>query len=355
MYKSATLARLPAAAILATGAAAPTRAHEAWLLTPSEIEALSRAPMPAIFTSSVTLGAAAAVACLIAIAALRAEDRLGGIEARLAAPMARAAGDIGPLAIRIGLALMLALGALGLLPRAGVTAWAQPTFFVPDMQLSLVPGWDLLAPIQLLLAVALAVGLGARIAGLAVIALSGVGLMAFGAPFLGYAPHFAAPGLMLVILGGGAASLDRSFGMDAWLRPGARLAGIGWSTARALLGLTFVYLAATYKLTQPTLIMAILDHGQMPLMGLPAEYAALAMTFVELLAGMLLAFGRLTRPIALFLIGAFTFFALTLGETPLFHANLYGAMAMLLLAGRAMPDRVAAPESTPDFTLAARS
>ena len=79
------------------------------------------------------------------------------------------------------------------------------------------------------------------------------------------------------------------------------------------------------------------DHGKVPLLGLPLAVAALVMTGVELVAGTLLLFGRLTRPIALLLIGAFTFFAVTIGETPLFHANLYGAMAMLLLAGRALP------------------
>jgi uncharacterized membrane protein YphA (DoxX/SURF4 family) len=104
-----------------------------------------------------------------------------------------------------------------------------------------------------------------------------------------------------------------------------------------LLGGGFVYLGVAFKLTQPTLLMAVLEHGQVPLFGLPLAVAALAMTGVEVIAGALLAVGRLARPIALLLIGAFSFLAVTLGETPLFHAQLYGAMAMLALSGRHLP------------------
>jgi hypothetical protein len=57
---------------------------------------------------------------------------------------------------------------------------------------------------------------------------------------------------------------------------------------------------------------------------------------VEVIAGTLFAFRRLTRPIAIVLIGAFTFFALTLGESPLLHANLYGTMVLCLLSGRTL-------------------
>ena len=113
------------------------------------------------------------------------------------------------------------------------------------------------------------------------------------------------------------------------------------------MGLGFVYLAVAYKLTQPTLLIAILEHGAFPSFGLPLPWIALVMTGVEIVCGLLLALGRLTRPVALILIAAISFLALTLGETPLFHANLYGIMAIFALAGRDLP--VEAPFGWPVF------
>ena len=113
----------------------------------------------------------------------------------------------------------------------------------------------------------------------------------------------------------------------------------------ALVGGTFVYLGIAFKLLQPTLLIAILQHGQFPTFGLPIAIIALVMTGVEIVAGLLLALGRLVRPVAIFLIGAFTFFAVMLGETPLFHANLYGTALMLLMAGARAPRIITARQS----------
>ena len=66
---------------------------------------------------------------------------------------------------------------------------------------------------------------------------------------------------------------------------------------------------------------------------MPIEFAALVMAGGECGAGIMLMLGRLVRPVAAVLIGAFTFFALTLGETPLLHANLYAVMMLYLAAG----------------------
>ena len=319
---------------MSSGAAS---AHEAWLLTPSEVEALLRLPPPGLFTSSTSLGIASVIGVCVMIGALWVEERLYPVEARLSAPLARAAPKLGPLAIRVGLAIMLTFSAVGGLPRHGTALWTEPTLLVPDMQLSLAPGWAWLAGIELGLSALIVTGFLARFAALGVVALSAVGLAAFGAPFLGYAPHFIAPALMLAICGPGALSLDRMLGTDDWLRPGPVLAQAGWSSALALLGAGFVYLSVSAKLTQPTLLMAILEHGEVPLLGISLAAAALMMTGAELVAGALLALGRLTRPIALFLIGGFAFFAVTLGETPLFHANLYGAMLMLTMTGHGFP------------------
>ena len=70
----------------------------------------------------------------------------------MAAPLARAAPELGPLAVRAGLSIMLTLSAVGGLPRHGTAPWTEPTLLVPDMQLSLAPGWAWLAAVELGLA-----------------------------------------------------------------------------------------------------------------------------------------------------------------------------------------------------------
>ena len=313
-------------------AANQSHAHEAWLLTPAEIEALAHEPMPAIFASSTVLGTAALVAGLITIAALYIEERLSPFEAQIAPALRKHATDIGPAILRIALSIMIGLAATGGLPRHGVSPWIQPTFLVPDMQLTLLPGWDWLIALQLAVATFLMIGLYTRLMGIIMIGMSVLGLIAFGSGFWSYTPHFAAPGLILLLTGGGRFSTDKILGLDHYLV--ARRPQILWQAAQFLVGAGFVYLAVAYKLTQPTLLIAILQHGNLPTFGLPYAWIALIMTGVEIICGGLLITGRLVRPVSLTIIGAITFLAVTLGETPLFHANLYGSMIIFVLMGR---------------------
>ena len=328
---------LPLASVFAVCATVAS-AHEAWLLTPSEIETLAAEPMPALFSSHLWLGVAAAVGATVTMVALRAEDRLHPHEERLATPLYERALALGPMVLRLGLAIMLVLAGTGGLPRHGTAHWVQPTLLVPDMQLGLVSGWGWLAAVQIILALALAFGLLTRLAGALLIALAILGLMLFGAPYLAYAPHFAAPGLMLVLAGGGALSLDRHIGLDGYFGPSPFALQIGWRLSQILVGVGFLYLAIAFKLTQPTLLIAILDHGNLPTFGMPQPVVALIMTGIEIICGALLVVGRLTRPVALAIITAITTLAIGLGETPLFHANLYGVMVFFLMAGQALPD-----------------
>lgn len=314
------------------------KSHEAWLLTPDEIAALVMAPIPAVFESSLWLGLAAVIGFAVTAVALRFEPALEAIERVLLAPVAGYATMIGALVVRFGLGLLLLLAAMGGLPRHGTPPWIKPTFLVPDMQLALVPGWDVLITAQVVVAFCLFLGLFTRLAGLTVIGFAVLGTVVFGSAFLSYAPHFAAPGLMLLVMGGGAASLDQI--VSTQQRDFQReTRQVLWRCAQILIGLGFIYLGVAYKLIQPTLLIAILEHGQMPTLGLPMPIIALVMTGVEIICGALLVMGRLVRPVSVAILGAITFLALVLGETPLFHANLYGAMLCLLLAGRSAPAR----------------
>ncbi|MGI9420559.1 MAG: hypothetical protein ACR2RA_22275 [Geminicoccaceae bacterium] len=330
--------RLARALIAGPAVLCPTAAlaHEAWLLTPDEMAELAVAPIPPVFTGFWPLAGFVVALAVAALGALIVADRLRNAERRLFAPLEAVAAAIGPTLVRLGLALMLGLGAIGGLPRHGTALWTTPTLMVPDMQITLAGGgWAWLAYAELIIALCLLAGVFIRLAAIGVILLVLMGFWAFGTPFLAYGPHFIAPALILLVYGSGIFALgserDRA-SLREWRH-------VAWRVVMALLGGTFVYLGIAYKLNQPTLLIAILDHGDVPTVGLPLEIAALVMMLVEVTAGALLALGLLVRPIALFLIGAFTFFAVTIGETPLFHANLYGAMAMLFMAGGDAPRR----------------
>ena len=116
--------RIVVAAAAASLFACPAVAHEAWLLTPSEVERLALEPIPDLFKSIPLMAGASLIGALAALAALRVEARMRGLEARIAAPAAALAPLLGPLLLRLSLAAMLALAALGGLPRHGTAPWA---------------------------------------------------------------------------------------------------------------------------------------------------------------------------------------------------------------------------------------
>ncbi|MBO0905313.1 hypothetical protein [Jiella sonneratiae] len=337
MRKQLVIAGLAGATSIAMTAAAG--AHEAWLLTPEEMIGLASAPKPAVFTNPLFAAPLAALLAGGVFAAISLEPRWLDLENRLFRPLAERAGEIGPAVVRLGLSVMLFTAALGLLPAAGVAAGTRPTLFVPDMQLKLFdPAWGLLVPVQLALAAMLLTGLGTRIAGLAVAALAVFGLHLFGETFLAYAGHFAVPGLYLAFAGGGKFRLRLPAALAARLPAATALDRLELTPTvyRGLMivfGLNFAYLGITYKLMQPTLLIAILEHGGFPEFGVGYGLLAFVMTFVEISAGLALVAGVLVRPVGLFLISAFTLFAVTLGETPFFHSNLYAMAAVLVMAG----------------------
>ncbi|MFW8634782.1 hypothetical protein [Cribrihabitans pelagius] len=320
--------------------AAPAAAHEAWLLTPQEVYQLSLAPVPALFLDRRALVLVAVASALAVFAALLLAERFQPPAAeRVFARLRAASLDFGPLALRLGLGFTIGLNALGGLPRHGTGRWSEPALFVPDMQLSLAPGWEWLAPCAVIAAALLLSGLAVRAAALGVIMLALLGACAFPTDFLlYYAPHFAAPALLLLHYGGGRLSLDALFAAPEQVHGGAASDAV-WTTAQVLAGFGFALIAVCVKFLQPTLLIAILDHGALSFFGLPQPWAALIMMSIELLAGVLLAMGLLLRPVALFLIGAFTFFAIVLKESPLLHGNLYGLCLFLVLHGGRSPGR----------------
>ncbi|MBI1383961.1 MAG: hypothetical protein GC150_03500 [Rhizobiales bacterium] len=312
-------------------------AHEAWLLTPEEMIELSRAPLPTLFSAPFPAFFIVVALASIAAAAVVLETQWATIEQRLLAPIATAAAEWAPFILRLGLAIMLLTAGLALLPAHGTAIAEAPTLFVPDMQLRLLDGyWIVLAPLQVLIGLGLASGFATRLMAALVIALSLLGLLLFGTPFVSYLPHFVAPAALILVVGSGRLALLPS----APVRP-AWVVDLVHRLALAATGLGFVWLALSYKFQSPQLLMAILRSGEVPTFGMPLDLAALVMGSVELIAGLVLATGLLVRPVSLVLVGAFTFFAISLGESPLLHANLYATAFVFALVGRGWP--LAAP------------
>ncbi len=312
--------------------AQPASAHEAWVLAPSEFAALAAEPVPAIFLSSTTLLLASVLAMVMVAAALWMQNQLAPVEEKLSTHLPLIGLRVGGPLLRFGLAVPIGLGAIGALPRHGTAMWAEPTFLVPDMQMSGISGYETLYLFCLLTAGLLVLGLWTRLAALFVILLTLAGGQLFGAVFIySYAAHFIAPALVLIWIGSGPLSMDWHFGQEQ-PRMWERMELI-WPVVLLMTGATFVYLSLSLKLAHPTLLIAILEHGNLDQLGIPLAWVALVMMGVELIAGLLLMMGHLVRPIGLFLISAFTFFSVILGETPLFHANLYALTFMLVVFG----------------------
>ena len=312
-------------------------AHEAWLLTPTELEELSRLPIPPVFTNLPLLMTVSLCASVVLYGAVLVEERYRIFDSVFLWFLNKEMKDVVPLAIRLGMAATIGLSALGALPRHGTKLWSEPTLFVPDMMLSTLNIWLwqwLLGSASLTVCMLLLIGLATRFAAIVIIVLSFAGCILFGKAFtLHYAGHFIAPAILLFCCGAGKYSADSAFQIEYLNVGGLVDPRLFLGITQLLTGLTFVSLAVSVKFMQPTLLIAVLDHADFDFFKIPLPIAALIIMYVELLAGVLLIFGRMVRPIAFFLLCAFTFFAVILGESPAMHANLYGLMFAFLLYG----------------------
>ncbi len=308
--------------------------HEAWILTHNEVVNLSKKEAPELFLNKYILFSVFLISYFLIYSLILFEKYILNYENKIFQNVKIYSKSFGPMILRWGIAINIGLGAMGALPRHGVKLWSSPTLFVPDMQLNLLTGdWQWLSILCIGLSLFLCLGLFSRWVSLLVIVLSFYSVFLFGERFMMYyALHFIAPALIIMYYGGGKLALDGLFKIQT-----NKLIHLSeekfWKIIQLMAGFTFVALAVGVKLLQPTLIIAILEHAGLSFFGIPTPIAALIMMLIELLAGLLLAFGFYVRPIAAFLIGAFTFFAIVLGETPLFHANLYALMFVFLLRG----------------------
>lgn len=311
-------------------------AHERWILTPEQIAQWNALPKPLLYSEPTFANVAmVSVFLLFIVGWIRlgftgARELFPDLQARLASY-----GEHVPRILRVCLAWLLISSAFGMEPRSGVAPFTSPTLFAPDLELSaLNANWAWLRWLEALLGVAILLGVYVRFCAALLILLGLLAGWLFGAAFLAYGGALLGASIYLLLQGPGRhypplptpAVLQ---GVQAWLaaQPRARAQAI----MRVLAGSTMLYLGVVFKIMQPNLALAIITLYQVPILSAAPEAFSLLMALVEVAAGLLLIAGILLRPLSLFLLAAFSLFALLLPETLTEHILFYGVVLSCLI------------------------
>jgi uncharacterized membrane protein YphA (DoxX/SURF4 family) len=168
------------------------------------------------------------------------------------------------------------------------------------------------------------------------LAVSLLGLYLFGRDMLTYLTAVWGLGLYLLFQGPGSRFVPLP--VPRLVRPLVdALAAVPRQRAqfllRILVGLNFLYLGLYFKVLQPNLALGIIETYQVPILSAAPGLFVLLMAVVETFAGIFLFLGILMRPMTIFLLCAFVFFASFLEESFTAHMMFYGAMLTFLFNG----------------------
>ena len=326
-------------AIIALGLLADTvQAHERWILTPDQIAEWNAKPKPALYSQPSLLNVTMISAFLLFTAGW---IRLGFTGARELFPDLQARlgsyGDLVAPILRFCLAWALISSALGLEPRYGVERFSSPTLFAPDLELSLIgPGWTGLRWVEFFLGLGFLFGIYVRICAAILLLLALLGSLLFGGAILAYAGALIGVAIYLLMQGPGSYFVPMP--TDPYLRPWqawleAQPRQRAQAIMRVLTGITIFYLGVSFKVFQPNLAVGIITLYDVPWMSSAPEAFTLLMALVEVASGILIVAGILLRPLSLFFLFAFLFFALLLPESLMAHVLFYGVMLSFLFNG----------------------
>lgn len=306
-------------------------AHETWILTPEQIDHWNAQKTPDILTEFSSLNLLMVSAFLLFIIGwvwlgfTGARELFPDLQARLSSY-----GDHVPRILRVCVGWILLSSAFGAEPRFGVESFSSPTFLAPDLELiQLGHEWAWIRWAEILLGLTILLGIYVRFFSFLLILLSLLGWYLFGEAIFPYLGAIIGAGIFLLLQGPGRHYLPLPTlavfrGIQSFLadQPRQRAQAI----MRILTGTTILYLGVFYKLMQPNLSMGIIDIYQVPILSIHPEAFTLLMALVEISAGILIIAGILLRPLSIFLISAFTIFALLLPETPTAHILFYGVV-----------------------------
>ena len=313
-----------------------TLAHERWILTPDQIIHWNSFPHPVLFSQwlPLNLGMIAVFSTFIVgwvwLGFTGARELFPDLQARLSSY-----GDHVPRILRVCVGWILLSSALGAEPRFGISAFTQPTFLAPDLDLNqLGLAWAWLRWVEIILGLTILFGIYVRFFSVLLIVLSVLGFYLYGEAMFAYAGALIGASIYLVLQGPGRHYLPLPTpgifkGLQSWLaeQPRQRAQAI----MRILTGTTLLYLGVFFKVMQPNLSIGIITEYHLPILSVNPEAFTLVMALVEVSAGILMIAGVLLRPLSLFLISAFSIFAVLLPETPTEHILFYGVVLSCLI------------------------
>lgn len=311
-------------------------AHERWILSPEQIEQWNARPRPDLFSQFSTLNLtmislfSVFIIGWVWLGFTGARELFPDLQAKLSSY-----GDHVPRILRVCVAWILLSSAFGAEPRFGVEPFTSPTFLAPDLDLhQLGPGWAWLRWAEIVLGLMLLFGIYVRLFAALLIVLSLLGGYLYGEAILAYAGAIIGASIYLLLQGPGRHYLPLptpffARGLQAWLadQPRQRAQAI----MRILTGTTLLYLGLFFKVMQPNLSVGIITLYDLPILSINPEMFTLVMALVEVSSGVLMIAGVLLRPLSLFLIAAFSVFALLLPETPTEHILFYGVVLSCLI------------------------
>lgn len=311
-------------------------AHERWILSPEQINHWSSQSRPELFSHLSPLnlimisGFSLFIVGWVWLGFTGARELFPDLQARLSSY-----GDHVPRILRVCIAWILLSSALGAEPRFGVEPFTSPTFLAPDLEINqLGLQWYWLRWAEIFLGLTILFGIYIRVFAALAIALSLLGGYLYGEAFMAYAGAFIGANLYLVLQGPGRhyvplPTLPMFRTLQAWLadQPRSRAQAI----MRIMTGTTLLYLGVFFKAMQPNLSIGIITLYKLPILSINPEAFTLFMALVEISSGILMMAGVLLRPLSLFLITAFSVFALLLPETLTEHILFYGVVLSCLI------------------------
>lgn len=311
-------------------------AHERWILSPEQIAHWNAQNRPTLFSELSALnlfmisGFSVFIVGWVWLGFTGARELFPDLQARLASY-----GDHVPRILRVCVAWILLSSAFGAEPRFGVAPFTSPTFLAPDLELNqLGPQWYWLRWAEIFLGLTILFGIYVRLFAAVLIALCFLGGHLYGEAILAYAGALIGACIYLLLQGPGRHYLPLPTppfvrNLQAWLADQPRMRA--QAIMRILTGTTLLYLGLFFKVMQPNLSVGIITLYELPILSLNPEAFTLLMALVEVSTGILMIAGVLLRPLSLFLIVAFSVFALLLPETPTEHILFYGVVLSCLI------------------------
>ena len=313
-------------------------AHERWILTPDQASEWNGKLKPSVYTSlsALNIGLIAAF-FLFAVGWIRlgftsARDLFPDLQARLSAY-----GDIVAPLLRFCLAWVLISSAIGFEPRYGVEPFTSPTLFAPDLELKQYgAAWLGLRWLEFLLGLGFLFGIYVRILAVVLMVLALLGMVLFQQDLFAYATALLGVAIYLLLQGPGSYFVPMPV-EPSLLSLQTQLAAVPRQRAQAIMrvltGFNIFYLAVVFKVFQPNLALGILTLFDVPILSSAPETFTLIMALVEVTCGILIIVGVMLRPLSLFFLFAFLFFAALLPESWMAHALYYGVMLSFLFNG----------------------